>query len=115
MADLDLSGKTILITGGSGAIGRVLVRALTDPTVHIAANESRGQLPGAVCHYLGPAAAFPIALCPLTPSTRLVPSNTRVPSSSPTVWTGAGLTSLFLSALCLLGSRHRPRLRFRVR
>lgn len=39
MAELDLSGKTILITGGSGAIGRVVVRVLAEHGARVAVND----------------------------------------------------------------------------
>ena len=36
---LDLSGKTILITGGAGAIGRVVVRVLAEHGAKVAVND----------------------------------------------------------------------------
>jgi NAD(P)-dependent dehydrogenase (short-subunit alcohol dehydrogenase family) len=39
MNTLDLSAKTILITGGAGAIGRVVVQALLDHGAHVLVND----------------------------------------------------------------------------
>ena len=39
MNHLDLSGKLILITGGCGAIGRVVVAALTEQGARVAVND----------------------------------------------------------------------------
>jgi NAD(P)-dependent dehydrogenase (short-subunit alcohol dehydrogenase family) len=39
MYSIDLSGKTILITGGCGAIGRVVVRALAEGGAQLAVND----------------------------------------------------------------------------
>ncbi len=39
MSNLDLRGKTVLITGGAGAIGRVVVRALAEQGATVAVND----------------------------------------------------------------------------
>ena len=40
MSDLiDLTGKTVLITGGAGAIGRVVVRVLAEHGANVAVND----------------------------------------------------------------------------
>jgi NAD(P)-dependent dehydrogenase (short-subunit alcohol dehydrogenase family) len=46
MNPLDLSDKTILITGGAGAIGRVILATLADHGAHVAVNDILPQAQG---------------------------------------------------------------------